>query len=117
MDVREKLVELIENANYLCDNRDCDEDAEGCAYHCYANCWAQFIADHLIANGVTVQEWISVKDRLPDEDERVIVWIGNNRYNDVRKDTDRVHNGRWVRWGGCVTHWSPWNMPQPPKGE
>lgn len=54
MDVGEKLVELIENANYQCDNRDCEEDAEGCAYHCYANCWAQFIADHLIANGVTV---------------------------------------------------------------
>ena len=64
-----------------------------------------------------VQEWISVKDRLPEEDERVIVWIGNNRYNDVQKDIDRVHNGRWVRWGGCVTHWSPWNMPQPPKGD
>ena len=64
-----------------------------------------------------VQEWISVKDRLPEEDERVIVWIGNNRYNDVQKDIDRVHNGRWVRSGGCVTHWSPWNMPQPPKGD
>ena len=24
------------------------------------------IADYFIANGVTVQEWISVKDRLPD---------------------------------------------------
>ena len=27
---------------------------------------AGFIADHLIANGVTVQEWVSVKDRLPE---------------------------------------------------
>ena len=25
------------------------------------------ITDHLIANGVTVQEWISVTDKLPDE--------------------------------------------------
>ena len=25
------------------------------------------MADHLIAHGVTVQEWISVKDRLPDK--------------------------------------------------
>ena len=73
------------------------------------------LANYLIAHGVTVQEWISVKDRLPQEDERVLVWIGNNRYNDVRKDTDRVHNGKWVRWGGCVTHWMPWDMPQPPK--
>lgn len=62
-----------------------------------------------------VQEWIPVTERLPAEDERVIVWLGNNRYNDVRKDTDRVHNGKWVRWGGCVTYWAPWNMPQPSK--
>ena len=27
------------------------------------------IADHLIANGVTVQEWISVKEQLPQENE------------------------------------------------
>ena len=27
------------------------------------------IADHLIANGVTVQEWISVNEHLPQENE------------------------------------------------
>ena len=27
------------------------------------------IADHLIANGVTMQEWISVKEQLPQENE------------------------------------------------
>ena len=48
MDVREKLVELLDiiiqpGQRTLGD-----------------------IADHLIANGVTVQEWISVKDRLPE---------------------------------------------------
>ena len=98
MDVREKLVELLEDAGMGKTERN-------------------FLADQLIANGVTVQEWISVKDRLPEENERVIVWLGNNRFNDVRKDTDRVHNGNWVRWCGCVTYWAPWNMPQPPKGE
>lgn len=50
--MRNKLIELLENANYQCDNRDCDEDADGCEYHRYANCWAQFVADHLIANDV-----------------------------------------------------------------
>ena len=97
MDVREKLVELQMQAQIG---------------------WTKGeFADYLIAHGVTVQEWISVKDGLPEENERVLVWIGNNRYNDIRKDMDRVHSGKWVRWGGCVTHWAPWNMPQPPKGE
>ena len=98
MDVRKKLVEILVEP-------------------CCGLYPASELADYLIEQGVTVQEWYSVKDRLPEENERVLVWIGNNRYNDVRKDTDRVHNGKWVRWGGCVTHWTPWNMPQPLKGE
>lgn len=39
MDIKEKLVELIQRA------------VGGCARH-----WASLIADHLIANGVTVQK-------------------------------------------------------------
>ena len=109
---REKLIELLNIAqDYGTKNT---HEQTSITIECKDN---ETVADHLIANGATVQEWISVKDRLPEEDERVIVWVGNNQYNDVRKDTDRVHNGKWVRWGGCVTHWTPWNMPQPPKGE
>ena len=47
MDVREKLVELIESARYWGSNT------------------SEEIADHLIANGVTVQEcgyWVSLTD-------------------------------------------------------
>ena len=54
MDVREKLVEIIQNS------------VGGCTRH-----WAEVIADGLIAHGVTVQEWISVKERLPQENEPV----------------------------------------------
>lgn len=71
---REKLIEMIENAEYLCDSRECGED--GCEYSNYPNCWAQFIANHLIANGVTFAtdnnvggKWIPVTERLPQEDE------------------------------------------------
>ena len=53
MDVREKLVELIR--------------------HEVVPYFAERIADHLIAHGVTVQEWISVKDRLPEDGEIVLV--------------------------------------------
>ena len=48
MDVREKLVELLDRFVY-------DE--------WYGN---GDIAEKLISNGVTVQEWISVDDRLPE---------------------------------------------------
>ena len=48
MDVREKLVEIIQNS------------VGGCARY-----WAEVIADGLIAHGVTVREWMSVKEYLP----------------------------------------------------
>ena len=59
MDVREKLVEL------LC-NLPTPEFVIGTRRAGKKLITAGFIADHLIAHGVTVQEWISVKDRLPE---------------------------------------------------
>ena len=53
MDVREKLVELVKRAITDWKHGDVSE----------------MIADHLIANGVTVQEWVSVDDRLPEISE------------------------------------------------
>ena len=59
MDVREKLVELLREAPYnIFGNK---------LGNCYFDSCLELIADHLITNGVTVQEWISVKDRLPEE--------------------------------------------------
>lgn len=72
MDVREKLVELIESARYWGSNT------------------SEEIAENLISNGVTVQEWISVKDRLPTEDEdrnhRIVGVV--NGYNGKIRFTD-----------------------------
>ena len=51
MDVKEKMVELLHNSPHLDTISDCTFE-QG--------------ADWLIANGVTVQEWIPVKDRLPE---------------------------------------------------
>ena len=51
MDVREKLIDLLTGHSI-----DTQQDVE-------------YVADHLISNGVTVQEWISVEDRLPDNKE------------------------------------------------
>lgn len=57
MDVREKLVELLRNSPHL----DTVKGYKG------NDCTFEQGADWLIAHGVTVQEWISVKDHTPTE--------------------------------------------------
>ena len=75
---------------------------------------AAHLADHLIANGVTVQEWISVKDRLPESWKDVLAF-----YEDKTISIDAMSDGgKWysdyVRTNK-ITHWMP--LPKPPKGE
>jgi hypothetical protein len=65
-------------------------------------------------------EWINVKDRLPEEDTRVLVVVSDENFKRVKQyvpklDTDRMFDGRWVRWSKHVTYWQP--LPEPPKGE
>lgn len=100
MDVREKLVELLRDVQYL-------------------GGLEEKIADHLIANGVTVQEWISVDERLPEEKVNCIV-----HYKHAYCDNDDYwaigicfYNGEKFQmdWSYKVTHWMP--LPKPPKGE
>lgn len=58
MDVKEKLVELLREAPYnIFGNK---------LGNCYFDSCLELIADHLITNGVTVQKWISVTERLPE---------------------------------------------------
>jgi hypothetical protein len=126
MDVREKLVELIEKASYECDEGtrdlwDMRQVADG-------------IADFLIARGVTVQEWISVKDRLPEDRQWVLGWCGCGRiYHDILHFATCLeniscdfegskcsgfydHDSEWGYYEVTdITHWMP--LPQPPKGE
>ena len=109
MDVREKLVELLERAfECFIDDPYCIPDEKE-------------FADHLIANGVTVQEWISVKDRLPEVGQCVLVWcesrmfkkhITISTYMRTYSAERETYFSRRVR---NVTHWMP--LPQPPKGE
>ena len=125
MDVREKLVELLKSVlpNFR----------NNMAY------WGEKpiyeFADCLLANGVTVQEWISVDDRLPEDSGYYLV-VYRDKYNEsISIDFDmyvKCNIGEW--WESefaCditkqflratrlqeqeVTHWMP--LPQPPKGE
>ena len=90
MDVRKKLVELIESARYWGSNT------------------SEEIAENLIANGVTVQEWISVAKRLPDIGVEVLVYSENFGIHVDYYDGDAFGYFH-------VTHWTP--LPEPPKGE
>jgi len=72
------------------------------------------VAEALVNAGYRKQEWISVEDRLPENDNRVLVYMHENRMSYTKIDTDRIVSGKWVRWGDTVTHWMP--LPDAPKG-
>ena len=124
MDVREKLVELIQNA-------DNDKNLGWYDLHdlCRGKGCAEYFADYLIAHGVTVQEWISVNNMLPKIYDKDSDWSGTVLF---RTTQGHIHSGRrkfgrhrmsyWVDEADNlffskeeVTHWQP--LPQPPKGE
>ena len=117
MDVREKLVELLKSVlpNFR----------NNMAY------WGEKpiyeFADCLLANGVTVQEWISVEDRLPDSCGFPCILCGENSFGQIRMFegfTGYMERGKF-EWHSNqkdvdidlwkITHWMP--LPQPPKGE
>ena len=68
-----------------------------------------------ISNGVTVQEWISVNDRLPEDQEEVLVCTCSKK--GIRNiDKGYMAIDHFIHRGAAeVTHWMP--LPEPPKGE
>ena len=103
MDVREKLVELLDNFH-----RDLSPFAGNEKLFVVDDNVEQ--AEYLIEHGVTVQEWISVDDRLPKNSDNVLVchnnglvttnaWLGSNWwFNNERNQ---------------ITHWMP--LPELPE--
>ena len=66
-----------------------------------------------------VQEWVDVKDRLPEESGMYIVTANDGHAQRVSFVQWQKKNRMWNLTGARsywrVTHWMP--MPQPPKGE
>ena len=117
MDVREKLVELLtDNLPRIGKLPKCDNPLQYTLDEI-----VERIADHLIAHGVTVQDWISV-DEPPKERGiyQVFLW-------DKEMERSKVWYGQFTGYSWSVydiygdgmrcevTHWMP--IPEPPKGE
>ena len=102
MDVKEKLIEILRKPIFPHELVDPTEA----------------VADYLLDSGVTVQEWISVKDRLPITNVGVLVYTP--RLKNIFEVFYKL-DGKWeifsYRGGEIlndeVTHWMP--LPEPPK--
>ena len=117
MDVREKMVELLKSGGV----RDFPFNAA--------------LAGHLIAHGVTVQEWIKSEEMLPEFPCLAIDVNGNSVFIPDGIITIKDKHGEWcinaslakeVRlidgtkidaliWENRIAYWMP--LPKPPKGE
>ena len=75
------------------------------------------VADYLLDNGVTVQEWIPVTERLPELHTKVLCCgVKGGRFIAETSEWGEGHLYWTKRDGkGCpeVTHWMP--LPKPPK--
>ena len=127
MNTREKLIELLSEIACKTDDERCrkcvEQDCVRCAY--------ENVADHLIANGVTIatdnnvgDKWIPVTERLPEDFEEVLVF-GRSKLTRVMVIYIAFRKGR--KWfvpcdEDCieqdpviVSHWMP--LPLSPEGE
>ena len=111
---REKLIELL-----------CKVQYQGNAVHGSPDTYIQNseIADHLIANGVTLDnqvsssKWIPVTERLPEPWKWILCYCeaGNIemlRYDDFMEEWGSININRAYK-KEYVTHWMP--LPEPPK--
>lgn len=102
-----KLIDIL--ADTLPDNHPWEGNVKG-------------LVEKLVERGVTIQQWISVKDRLPENSGLYLViekhWLDDSLGTKIAKwntvdwfTADRKSKEITPR----VTHWMP--LPKPPKGE
>jgi hypothetical protein len=75
----------------------------------------QYAVNWLMNNGVTVQKWIPVTERLPEYGEIVLAFGKRHATSGMFRGTTSKPN--WWHWKGNtykdVSHWMP--LPEPPK--
>ena len=97
MDVREKLIELLKQIKYVS---------------------VENAANILIDNGVTVQEWISVDEKLPQNFISVLGYMTDAGEFPPVRECYTVGNVFFFPALGDIHPVSHWReMPNPPKGE
>lgn len=120
-DTREKLIEVF---THIGDHITYREEYG----LCFDSSLAKAIEDVLamLKSGVTIQRWIPVSERLPEEGVWVLCWYEYFRFGDYNRMFQTYGIGYYFRdgmWGGEVSNgqnarvlaWMP--LPEPPKGE
>ena len=114
MSERDKLIELFSSPHKT--------DPESAPF-------SEFLADYLISNGVTFQQWIPVTERLPVQppnrvDEQGRSWFTTG-IECIVYDSENVLAAHYCFQNKCfwyadtlhplknITHWMP--LPEPPK--
>ena len=106
MDVREKLIEIVKKAAYSSLPSNTED------FH------LNMFVTNLLAHGVTVQEWISVDERLPENFISVLGYMTDAGEFPPVRECYTVGNAFFFPALGDVHPVSHWcEMPQPPKGE
>ena len=114
--LRHKLAGMISAAVEPCDEGEC---CESCKYFHSTACTDYLIADYMIANGVTVQEWIPVSEP-PKEWRRDNGEMINYLVYVPEFGVDIGNYGEPAKCWLCMglpckpTHWA--HLPAPPKG-
>ena len=77
------------------------------------------LAEYLIKRGVTIQRWIPVAERLPEENGRYLCNVKSFAFPGCFYQAILQCDKHGFREGNIytedVTHWMP--LPEPPKGE
>ena len=106
MDVREKLVEIVKKAAYSSLPSNTED------FHLN-----MFVAN-LLSHGVTVQEWISVDEKLPQNFISVLGYMTDAGEFPPVRECYTVGNVFFFPALGDIHPVSHWReMPNPPKGE
>ena len=69
--MRKKLIELLDDIHQ---NGNDFKDVEIHGVRIPNTVSNEGVADHLLANGVTVQQWIPVSERLPEKEGQYLIW-------------------------------------------